>query len=350
MRRFCRRCRISPWESEEAETNSFYRRPAVERGFRMPSVFVTGASGCVGHYLVDALSPDYDLYLLVRNPAKLRFDPAQRKNVTVVPGDLDSIADHASLLARMDYCIHAATAWGGEGIYRINVDRVHQLFNLLSPERTRRIIYFSTASILGRGNVLLPEAGQVGTDYIKSKYLCYTGLDQCRLRSRIVTVFPTLVFGGDATHPFSHLTSALPLFRRYAWLVGRLDVKVAFHYIHAEDIARLVRYLLEAPTVQQGYVLGNDPITFGEFSRRAARFFGHRIGWHIPVSARSLARWADWLGVRLSPWDRFCANYGDFRYETLSCPAVGLPSRHTTVEEIVSDWRLVPAGTAQPNT
>ncbi len=81
----------------------------------MPTVFITGASGCIGHYLVEELATDFELYLLVRDPARLRFDPAQYKKVAILPGDMDSIADHAAILDRMDYCIHAATAWGRKG-------------------------------------------------------------------------------------------------------------------------------------------------------------------------------------------------------------------------------------------
>lgn len=305
----------------------------------MTSVFLTGGSGCVGHYLVDELAgAGYELFMLVRNPEKLRFDPAERANVHVVRGDLTEIAAQADLLTQMDYCVHAAAAWGGPSAWEVNLRRTHELFSLLNPERLRRAVYFSTASILGKGNQVLHEVDRYGTDYIRSKYHAYLGLPELALHERIVTVFPTLIFGGDRLHPTSHLSSGLPLLKRWAWFLGRLDVDAWFHFIHARDIARLVRHLLEAEEVERDNVLGNAPTKFGEFTRRAAEHFGHHIGWQLHLSRLGLYRLARALGARMAAWDRFCAEYGDFRYRTLNCPAVGLPDDLATVEGILADW------------
>lgn len=307
----------------------------------MPSVFITGASGCVGHYLVDELAADYQLYLLVRNPAKLRFDPAQFKNITVIPGDMDSIADHAAILSQVDYCIHAATAWGAAGTERINVERVHQLFNALHPDRLRRVIYFSTASILEPDNHALPDVEIYGTDYIKSKYRCYTNLSNCWCHDRITTVFPTLIFGGDQRHPFSNLSLSLPQLRRFSWLLGRFGIDLPFHMIHAQDIAKIVRLLLDAPQIEANYVLGNPALTFSEFTRRTACFFGHRVRWQVKLSLNFLYRLALFFGVKMSAWDRFSVQHPNFCFHTVNCASFGLPSNYGTLEEILADWKFV---------
>ncbi len=113
------------------------------------NIFITGVSGCVGHYIFDLLSadPDYQFYLLVRNPQKLKFDPARYSNVRIIQDDLKNIKDHGDIIAEMDFVVHAAADWGGnEG----NYDYTLSLFKLIDPSRCRRIIYFSTASILGQ--------------------------------------------------------------------------------------------------------------------------------------------------------------------------------------------------------
>jgi nucleoside-diphosphate-sugar epimerase len=308
----------------------------------MRSVFITGASGCVGHYVTDEFAKgDYQVYLLVRNPAKLRFDPATRPGVTVVQGDLSDIAAQAELLAQMDYCVHVAAAWGGPTAWDVNVRRTHELFRLLNPDRVRRVIYFSTASILGQGNQVLPEVDKYGTDYIRSKYRAYVELPEEPLYDRIVTVFPTLVFGGDRNHPTSHLSSGLHYLRDYAWLLGRLDVEARFHFIHARDIARLVRHLVESERVEKDNVLGNDPTSFGELAKRAATYFGHRVGWQLHLSPAAMFRFGRLVGAQMGEWDRFCIEYGDFRYRTLNCPGVGLESDLFTLEQILADWERV---------
>ena len=306
----------------------------------MPSVFITGASGCVGHYLVDLLSPDYELYLLVRNPAKLRFDPAKFKNITVINGDLDGISAHAELLSQMDYCIHVATAWGGKNAERLNVDRVHELFGLLNPSKLRRIVYFSTASILGKGNRVIPEAEQYGTQYIKSKYRCYTGLPDLPVYDRIVTVFPTLIFGGDAAHPISYLSSGLSYLKRYAWLLGHINLRIKFHFIHARDIAKVVRFILEAPEVEKNYVMGNPATDFGSFTKSTAAYFGHKVRWQLSLSPKFILRLGKMIGAKISDYDRFCLENETFQYETVHCATFGLPSKYGAIEEILADWEV----------
>lgn len=43
-------------------------------------IFITGASGCIGHYLVETLiqQTNHELYLLVRNRDKLKIDSKAR--------------------------------------------------------------------------------------------------------------------------------------------------------------------------------------------------------------------------------------------------------------------------------
>ena len=82
--------------------------------------------------------------------------------------------------------------------------------NLLNPERCEQVIYFSTASVLNNENKPLKEAGEIGTDYIRSKYDCLHQIEKLAIFPKITTVFPTLVLGGDDKKPYSHLTSGIP--------------------------------------------------------------------------------------------------------------------------------------------
>ena len=56
---------------------------------------------------------------------------------------------------------------------------------------------------------LLKEAEEIGTGYIKSKSIAYKLLSESPVKDRILTLFPTLVFGGDHYHPYSHISSGL---------------------------------------------------------------------------------------------------------------------------------------------
>src|SRR4028119_2044544 len=99
-------------------------------------IFVTGASGCIGHYITEALiqETDHELYLLVRNPAKLGFDYEARPGITIIKADLREIERFDKLLKTMDVAILAATAWGGPGeAFDINVVKTIRLMDLLNP-------------------------------------------------------------------------------------------------------------------------------------------------------------------------------------------------------------------------
>lgn len=148
----------------------------------MRNLFLTGASGCLGHYVLERLAqqrdpdfpeqPAYHLYVLIRETSRLRL-PLERlpAPITWVPGDLLRIREHAALLRQMDGLIHMAAAWGDPALaWAVNVTHTLELFQLLDPERCQQVIYFSTASLLNQDLEPLAIAGRAGTDYIRSKY------------------------------------------------------------------------------------------------------------------------------------------------------------------------------------
>ncbi|WRH67750.1 MAG: NAD(P)-dependent oxidoreductase [Planktothrix sp. GU0601_MAG3] len=135
-------------------------------------IFVTGASGCIGHYVVEKLIQNKtdELFLLVRNPDKLGFDYNRFPNINILLGDLREISQFKSLLSTVNTVILIATAWGGyREVLDINVRANLELVKSLNPQLCEQILYFSTASILDRNNNLLPEAGEIGTDYIRNQ-------------------------------------------------------------------------------------------------------------------------------------------------------------------------------------
>jgi len=297
------------------------------------NVLIVGASGCVGHYLVEELAsnPDYQLYLLLRNRAKLKFDPTRLTNAVLIDAGLGDFDRYRDYLPEIDQVVNLAAAWGDpQETQQVNVDYPLALYELL-PDRCQRIIHFSTASILGRNNQLLPEAQSIGTDYIRTKYLCYQRLAQLR----ITTVFPTLILGGAKDKPYSHVCTGLPELIKWFQVIQWLRSEGSFHFIHAQDIAVIIRHLLSAPTVSPTLVLGNPHITINECIEQVSDYLGKRAPWTYELSlarARSLVKW---LPIRLAPWDEFCMSYRHFRYETVNAATFGLPVVAGTMEEVL---------------
>ncbi len=297
-------------------------------------IFITGVSGCVGHYVFEALSkdPDYRFYLLVRNPARLRFSPSAYPNVTVIQDDLQNIKRHADLIGEMDYVVHAAADWGGnEG----NYDYTLSLFKAIDPGRCKKIIYFSTASILGSDGRPLEEAEKFGTHYIRSKYRIFKKLKELPIRDQVVTLFPTWILGGDATHPYSHATQGIRELRNWLWLIRFFTVDASFHFIHARDIALIVAYLLKNETGKREYVLGNRPISASQFLRQTCAFFGKKVYFQLPIGLPLVKALAFLTGRKLHPWDLYCFERRHFVYQAVNPGSFGLESRLDTVGAVL---------------
>jgi nucleoside-diphosphate-sugar epimerase len=305
-------------------------------------IFITGASGCIGHYMAETLiqQTNHELYLLVRNPDKLKFDWQARSGVNIIKGDMREVDRYAELLQTIDVAILAATAWGGtQEVFDVNVNKTLRLIQLLSPQTCQQVIYFSTASILGRDNKLLKEAGEIGTDYIRSKYDCMVQLSNLTNVPPIAALYPTLVLGGDANKPVSHLSSGVPQVARWINLIRWLKADGSFHFIHGADIAKIVCYLVDRPPAssqKQDLVLGSPPITANEAVEQACEYLHKKIWFRITLSPQ-LAEFFIWLfRIQVAAWDRFCISYRHFTYQNFINPeSIGQHSYCGTIADML---------------
>ncbi len=314
-------------------------------------IFVTGASGCVGHYLSEALikETNHELYLLVRNPSKLKVDTQARPGITVLQGDMQEISLFADLLKTIDTAVLTATAWGGDNTFEINVNKTLELMNLLDPDRCEQVIYFSTASVLGRNEQPLKEAGEIGIDYVRSKYDCLHKVPKLAIAPKVTTVFPTLVLGGETDKPYSHISPGISEVTKYIDLIRFLQLDGSFHFIHGRDIATVVRYLIDNPPKEnqsRKLVLGQAQLTANQAIEDVCAYLGKKIIFRIPLSL--------WLAnviiavfrIQMDAWSRFCMNYRHFTYKNAINPATfGLPNYCATMSDVLKISGVKPANT-----
>ncbi|MFN3361228.1 MAG: NAD-dependent epimerase/dehydratase family protein [Pseudanabaenaceae cyanobacterium] len=303
-------------------------------------LFLTGASGCVGHYLVESLlqSTDLELFLLVRHPQKLLFPPHPR--IHILPGKIQDIHNYRELLQTMDIVISAAASWGGkEEVFATNVTGTVSLFSLLNPDRLQLAIYFSTASILDSNNNLLPQAETIGTDYIKSKYQALQKIERMWLNDRLIVVFPTLVFGGGQDKPYSHLSGGLREVTKYIKLIKWLRVEGTFHFIHAQDIATVITHLVQHPPHQfpQRLVLGNPPITVNQAVAAACELLQEKIYWQFPLTPWLINVLIKLFHVQMADWDRFCLAQRHFIYQAVNPSTFHLPCHYSQVQDLLAE-------------
>jgi nucleoside-diphosphate-sugar epimerase len=306
-------------------------------------ILVTGASGCVGHYVSETLinNTEHELFLLMRQPAKFRLDPQVRPGITIVAADMMQIGDQAALLQTIDVAILTAAGWGGQAAFDVNYTKTHELLSLLNPQVCQQVIYFATESILDRQNQLLPEAGQIGTDYIKSKHQCFSTLGKLAVADRITTVFPTLVLGGDENKPYSFLSADLPSVTKYAGLLRWIKAEGSFHFIHGQDIAEVVRYLVEHPEVADQYdrrvVMGNQLVVVDQGIQEICAYLGKPVIFQVPLSIALINLVIKVFKIQMAEWDYFCLQNRHFEHNPIVNPATfGLPTYASTLSAVLS--------------
>lgn len=321
----------------------------------MKKIFVTGASGCIGHYIVESLlnETDHYLYLLVRDPDKLQFNWENHPRIRVLVGNLENIADFSDvLLKEINIAILAATSWGGSAeAYDVNVVKSLALLKMLNPNICEQVFYFSTASILDQDNELLEPAIQFGTDYIRSKYQCFSQLPRLDISDRLIALFPTLVLGGDKNKPFSHLSAGFPDIIKWLGLIRWFTTEGSFHFIHAQDIARIITYLINNPdttfrTEEEDeqeqdsaitkLVLGNQAITVDQTIEQLCQYRHTTKYFSIPLYNWLINIFIKIFRIQMDSWSYFSLNYRHFTYQNTVSPATfGLNNYVSTINEVL---------------
>ena len=130
------------------------------------SVFVTGATGTIGSYVVDTLirfnkifNANVSLYLGGRNVEKLRNLFGTQKNVEYLSYDM---FEPLHFNKQFDYVIHVAgnahpAAFNGTPVETTigNIDSTYRLLEYLKANEGKRFLYVSSGEVYGIGDVSL---------------------------------------------------------------------------------------------------------------------------------------------------------------------------------------------------
>jgi nucleoside-diphosphate-sugar epimerase len=308
-------------------------------------IFITGASGSTGHYITDTLirETNHELFLLLRDPARLRLDTGYRSGINLLQGDLKDILSFAGLLKTMNVAVLTAVDWGGTHAFFVNVAKTLELLELLDPAVCEQALYFSTASILNRDGRPIDIAGEIGTDYVRSKYDCLQRLPGLAIAPRLTVLFPTVVLGGDAHKPHSFLSEGLPKLLRWVDVIRFFRADGSFHIIHGQDTAQVVRYLIDHPPLDPGprsVVLGQQRVTFDQAVEEVCAYLDKRIYFRMPIPIPLMKLLLMLVQYRIPYrdrlWDRFCLDHRHFSYANPVNPgSLGLPNYCATLSDLL---------------
>ncbi len=284
-------------------------------------ILITGASGCIGHYLSETFieQTDDELFLVLREPQKLSVPVNSRPGIHIVQADLRNIELLRDLLSTIHCAVLVATGWGDP---ELDITKTLELIQALNPQVCQQVVYFSTASILGREDQVLSEAKKLGTEYVKAKAICYEQLMAMELGFPVFTVFPTLVVGGESAapgvhpKPYSHFASGLPEVMKWAGLVRFLRIDGSFHFIHAQDIATVVLQIVQHPELAPSHklVLGNAVVRANEAITTLCTFANKHIYFQLDLKPWLVNVLIRLFKIRMGAWDYFCLSYRHFEY------------------------------------
>jgi dihydroflavonol-4-reductase len=262
----------------------------------MARIFVTGATGLLGHAVLPLLqAAGHETRALVRNPdAAARW--SGQGSVTPVRGDMLDVPAWQGALEGCDAVLHLAACYTGyitgaageDTLMKTNVDATLRLAEAAERHAVGRMVFVSSAGVSRQGKAPIDEstAFDTGTDnaYFLSKIRAEQALDGFLAqapRLSIVIARPSMMLGPDDAGPTptgrfvrAYLRRELPVV-----LPGRAVI------IDARDVAAALLRMLDIGEGGERFVLGGSEIGFADLYALLAQISG------VPMPAKRPPYW-----------------------------------------------------------
>jgi dihydroflavonol-4-reductase len=245
-------------------------------------IFVTGATGFVGHHVARALADEgAELRLLVRKTSNLA-------NLEGIKGDtrVGDLADPESLrvpLAGCDALVHVAADYrlwirDPENMYRANVDGTRELLRMAREAGVRRVVYTSSVATMGfrQDGIVINEdspvwlADMVG-HYKRSKFLAeQEAIKAVESGQQVMILNPTTPIGPNDAKP-------TPTGRIFVDFLNRkfpAYMDTGLNLVDVNEVARAHMLALTKGTSGRRYILGGENLTLKQILDKMAAITG----------------------------------------------------------------------------
>ena len=268
-------------------------------------VFLTGATGFVGHHVARALAAEgADLRMLVRKTSNLA-------NLEGIPGgtevgDLARPESFASALAGCDAVVHVAADYrlwvrNPDAMYRANVDGTRDLLRLAREAGVRRVVYTSSVATMNfrTDGIVINEDTPVSLDdmighYKRSKFMAeQQAIAAAEDGQQVIILNPTTPIGPNDQKP-------TPTGRIFVdFLKGNFPAYMDTG-LNLVDVSEVARAHVSALTLgQRGrrYILGGENLTLKQILDKMSAITGlpsPTVRIPYPVAA-TYAFFEEWL-------------------------------------------------------
>lgn len=245
-------------------------------------IFITGATGFVGHHVALALAAEgAQLRLLVRKSSNLRnLEGIAGETHT---GDLQEPESLRSALADCDAVVHVAADYrlwipDPQQMYRANVDGTRELLRMAREAKIPRVVYTSSVATMHfrTDGVVVNEDTPVSLKdmvghYKRSKFLAeQEAISAARAGQKVMILNPTTPIGPNDAKP-------TPTGRIFVDFLSRkfpAYVDTGLNLVDVSEVARAHVIALSKGTPGRRYILGGENLTLKQILDKMSAITG----------------------------------------------------------------------------
>jgi dihydroflavonol-4-reductase len=245
-------------------------------------IFVTGATGFVGHHVARELAAQgATLRLLVRKSSNLANLEGIAGETHV--GDLSAPAAIAPALEGCDALMHVAADYrlwipDPDSMYRANVDGTRELLRLAREAKIHRVVYTSSVATMGfrTDGLIVNEDTPVSLEmmvghYKRSKFLAeQEAIRAAEAGQQVMILNPTTPIGSNDSKP-------TPTGRIFVDFLNRkfpAYVDTGLNLVDVSEVAKTHAAALEKGTPGRRYILGGENLTLKQILDKMSAITG----------------------------------------------------------------------------
>jgi dihydroflavonol-4-reductase len=245
-------------------------------------IFLTGATGFVGHHVAKALAAEgADLRLLVRKTSNLKNLEGIHGDIHT--GDLSNPESIKSALEACDAVVHVAADYrlwipDPAAMYHANVDGTRELLRMAREAAVKRVVYtssvatmhFFTNGMVSNEDTPVSLADMVG-HYKRSKFLAeQEAIEAAQAGQQVMILNPTTPIGPNDAKP-------TPTGRIFVDFLNRkfpAYMDTGLNLVDVSEVARAHVLALTQGTPGRRYILGGENLTLKQILDKMSAITG----------------------------------------------------------------------------